>query len=887
MEQPYSRPQPFHRPMILKASDVPANMYADSRRLSSQSINRTTSTPATSRGLTSSDDGRSVASGARVSDHSSSTSVPKKRRCRLCKVPAAGEKPLTRCSECRHFYHPMCSRAIGNDTASQNGRWTCQGCEKRLRDATSPRNRVNPGSSTNLYNSTSETQARQSTSSFPGSRSRSNGIPIVNQAVPAAKSSSHHSSPTHTTGSGTSVEHPVMTAARDQLPSTSKQTDSIEIEKMPESFNPPNSNSNPKLSVLYGTFEGKQYVGQPFPPLNPAKIENDGSEIGQQFASTVNQHETPLRPRTYAGSKVGADASSTPVQPPLVTNGQSGPHRDFEDSLAPTEHPSPISDDLISLVDGKDWAKAKRPAFTYLQLSEMAIQQGPPEGLPVKEILEWICRNFSGYSLTDTDLKSGVSNALSVNTRKDNSNIDRTAARPGEHTLYKVRSGREDIVHRWDGERQLMIPFDPQQVSSKTKKRIKRPGSNSSLRQSKESPVQKRPKTGTTLHGTESINRLPTGENITDDKPFTTSLPTAEPLIVASSVTSVTNGTRDVSDGLEFMSMQKSIRPPPEKTPKRKYTRRILSFSATKTIMDEEPSQAPSPRDNPFVGSGAHVEAEHTPQPPALLGRVNDLRAQVNHLEPALLEQVSDLRAQVDSLEEAARRRTLGMDICSIRTITAEEPATFGRTADRSHEPASVNSAILGSAQADVAGKETSAPAVVMTKVPTGIAPTQRNDGFNASVLEALKKRQKQEFLSWADVSNGGPHKRDVPISEIEKRPKRKQLVNFFHSRLGHNTAVERVLFMREGINTVINAARKDFTDRGNSGDDYDMGDLDFPASQQKQFSSLEELVEMPASVDLMIQEGQLVVVDGSRNARGRSGRARNVYRIGHAAKTR
>ncbi|PNS14120.1 hypothetical protein CAC42_6633 [Sphaceloma murrayae] len=162
-------------------------------------------------------------------------------------------------------------------------------------------------------------------------------------------------------------------------------------------------------------------------------------------------------------------------------------------------------------------------------------------------------------------------------------------------------------------------------------------------------------------------------------------------------------------------------------------------------------------------------------------------------------------------------------------------------------------------------------------------APEGPANAIPNHIVDAIRGRT-QNFTAKKLADSYPLPKASVPLSVINSRPTRKlrmRMPNGEHmSRLGQNAAVER-------YRAILNLGASEAAD-SNEGEteqqnNYGVAEIDFDSAEPERFDSLQEAFEMPKSLVPMIYEGQLAFTEGGRqkNARGRTGRAKNIYRIG------
>ena len=153
------------------------------------------------------------------------------------------------------------------------------------------------------------------------------------------------------------------------------------------------------------------------------------------------------------------------------------------------------------------------------------------------------------------------------------------------------------------------------------------------------------------------------------------------------------------------------------------------------------------------------------------------------------------------------------------------------------------------------------------------------------------------------DSRNRGPS-----LAEIRARPTRKQMCGKASSlsRLGPQIFEKKMSAIRNGLKRITPVDLTTDTHVNNNrhttsvDSDVDMTGTDTQQaeaeaaiaawnpeepSEPEEFKSLDEALGMPTELVPMMYDHQLVFRDGTRTASGRLGRAKNIYRIGWAAK--
>ncbi|PSK34349.1 hypothetical protein B9Z65_8675 [Elsinoe australis] len=515
------------------------------------------------------------------------------------------------------------------------------------------------------------------------------------------------------------------------------------------------------------------------------------------------------------------------------------PDSDEDEALVDT---SRISD----IVPNYEAERSLRPECSYKELVGMALLQAPNHRLQVNAIKDWIANNIPGYHRRDPKLGSGISNALSVwSTGKSPRFLRQTREEtdPKGGDWWSILPNMELTFRPWDNVKKCIIGFDPASVPAATKRRLQDQGTNDKT--SSSPPKRKKMRIVSLKYNRRTVESPSVETNVPHDTETSVLTQQSHELSTASLSESNTD---------------------------------ILS-----SALDKEPEKT----DDTILST-----QQKTPVAPNATAMMQTDLALSSIRELVVQSPVSDHKSSrmqtvpVSTIfHEApiARRQTSPLTMSTVQIVADQKPILANRV---SHTACVWTQTENASSKTSLSNASiTSAPIANMLGDDSSLVELSNLSALSESrILEAIRVRnQNCAAMSLADsYPITAP---SVPQSVIDARPTRKQrmrMPNGDHiSRLGHNTAVERYKAICE------NLGRRDAPD-GSEGDtnlanDYGVADIDFDSTEPERYNSLEEMFEMPKSVVPIIYEGQLAFTDGTtqRNARGRPGRAKNIYRIG------
>ncbi|GAM84275.1 hypothetical protein ANO11243_022690 [Dothideomycetidae sp. 11243] len=554
------------------------------------------------------------------------------------------------------------------------------------------------------------------------------------------------------------------------------------------------------------------------------------------------------------------------------------------------------------------WSKQQRPAYTYLQLAEMAVQQAPAQRLQVHMIHEWICKNISGYHMKQEDFKNGISNALSINIHKPNGTLVKQSSTPGDarpSAWYAIRPGAENEIRRWDPARRCMVDFNPDTVPSNTRKRTQTAVLAPADGQASLPSATKRQKPVPTAE-INGCDRTPNG-SIKDHKSEKPSTMTPD----------VCGLTLD-NDGLEMISATNTIQPI-KKLAKKKSTRLLpyrISLDSIHTVAASEPQSGVSAdlvekyqtleiaRSRPQTAiDSSDTSAQDFLSTKSQLYQQRDLQGSIAETAAAVDSSViaeQNIIPDTNAIEDQtaiAGPNVVAVDDAVTNSIASTDANAVAETnfivgasaVEDAADEAVMNVIFVPNASVDVGiiafkdqnATTSSAVATSANFVQASIVHEQdpvsqtnlgqQDQSFDDMVLKAIKQQQNREYLSFAKVKSAAPEKRNVPLAEIQSRPTRKELMDKTSlSRLGHNTAMERLDLIREGLKRTVREPRK-ANNPAPDGMDLDVGmsqaDFDFEGqSSPSEFEDIDDLCDMPLQTEPMIHdERELVMFDGSK----------------------
>ncbi|KAG8631044.1 hypothetical protein KVT40_000184 [Elsinoe batatas] len=493
-----------------------------------------------------------------------------------------------------------------------------------------------------------------------------------------------------------------------------------------------------------------------------------------------------------------------------------------------------------------DAVPGERSTLSRVILIGMALLEAPGHRLQAQSIHEWIGRHIPGYHKSDKQMHNGVSNALSTRSRGANPLFEKQDPDgPGKPSWWAIKPGMEHKFKPWDHEKKCILGGGDE--TSMAPQKRKRQRLDQSFGTVTSDVTNESPSTADERNRLMIRLKLPRKSDamITDAEMDVANEDNgeADPEDRRASSESSTTG----SAPLKGASVQSPAMIPDEAS------KRDRSLSPFSSLIFRPP-----PRQTDGVGITADASKApgilRTPQVSNTLEELAVPTQSTNKLGTSDILTLASTAPLVPNVS-LANANQLSHDIGTQTDLLTDTSTGNINMLDGITNAANSND--------HASASDAEYEARVLASI------TAKSQNFSVMNLS--------ESLPASDTFN------HIPQSVIEARPTKKQRMrmpgNEHISRLGHNTAVDRYKAICEHL------GRKGGGDgsENEQGNEYGVADVDFENSQPTQCESLEELVEMPESVVPMLYDQQLVFTDGAKNknARGRAGRAKNIYRIG------
>ncbi|KAF2223494.1 hypothetical protein BDZ85DRAFT_261682 [Elsinoe ampelina] len=495
-----------------------------------------------------------------------------------------------------------------------------------------------------------------------------------------------------------------------------------------------------------------------------------------------------------------------------------------------------------------DAVPGERSTLSRVILIGMALLEAPGHRLQAQAIHEWIGKHIPGYHKSDKQMHNGVSNALSTRSRGTNPVFEKQDPDgPGKPSWWAIKAGMEHKFKPWDHENKCILGG----------------GDETSM-----APQKRKRQTLDQSSGTVTSNITNESSRTADERNrlmIRLKLPRKSDAVTADFEMHDANSdgddeadpdvSRALSDrrvagtvSLKGVSVHLSADNPDDQVLER--DRSLSPFSSM--IFRPPPTQA----------NAARVTSEESRAPKSLDS-------------PEVIDTSEEMNDQPQAI---GRLET--SDVMTVAATAPLVPDVSLATAKRLSRDVETQTSLLP----DTSSGDINTLDGITDAANNDCHASMRDDDYEARVLAGISA--KSQNFSVQDLSASFPTSKTstpIPQSVINARPTKKQRMrmpgNEHVSRLGHNTAVDRYKAICEHLGRKGGGDGSE-TDQGN---EYGVADVDFENSQPTQCESLEELVEMPESVVPMLYDQQLVFTDGAKNknARGRAGRAKNIYRIG------
>ncbi|KAF4548050.1 Hypothetical protein D9617_32g091700 [Elsinoe fawcettii] len=591
-------------------------------------------------------------------------------------------------------------------------------------------------------------------------------------------------------------------------------------------------------SLVDGSKQARQF-GQRRTSVAESRVVQEVDRAGSPELSTdlgIQQHEQKVLSIKHADDALAQETK------------QESPADDKATSSGNVEAPHP------------DVVPGERSNLSRRELIGIALLEAPGGRLQQHGVANWIGKHVPGYHENDKQMKQGISNALSIYSRPPKVLFDRTDGdENGKHCFYSIKQGHEGDFQRWDYENKRPIGTKAEAPPSARSHKRKRPqqedvgdpvtktGSGSGIGDQQKSHIL-RLKLRTTASAAGSAKSDTKVAQFWTQDGTRSAAPSKGPFV------EVRDQARPKAQpGLEIIDLDELPDVPTPALPAANAASHVPVGETEASVDKDSKDTIASATSGEDVSDRSRSTSPYSGLFRHFPSRQSTLR------EQALITAMSEA-------PEPATHKADPYDISDIKVVAAEAPPP---------EAVSQVSRDVGTQTASVSHDSASN----VSSLPHQEEMT--DEQYQAKVLENIRVGTKFTAYKLSESLPAKPA--PVPQSVINARLTKKQRMrlpgNLHISRLGHNTAIERYKAICEHLG-LKGGGDKETEEQSN---DYGAADIDFENSQPKVYDSLEAMVEMPESVVPMIYEGQLVYTDGAslKNARGRVGRAKNIYRIG------